>query len=54
MIGLVLGAAVGCSRGWFRVGRYEAIDSAIGTASLCALLGAITYGVAKYRDPKRH
>ena len=57
MIGLVLGAVAGWFWGWLGAGGYEAIDSAIGTAFLCALvgllLGAVAYSVAAYRDRKR-
>jgi hypothetical protein len=58
MIGLALGAAVGCSWGWFGASGYEAIDSAVGTGFLCAvaglLTGAVAYSVAQHRERKRH
>jgi predicted phage tail protein len=57
MIGLVLGAAAGCSWGWFGASGYEAIDSAVGTGFLCALagllIGGVAYSVAEHRDRKR-
>jgi hypothetical protein len=58
MIGLVLGAAVGCCWGWLGARGYEAVDSAVGTGLLCALAGLLTgtvaYSVAEHRDRKRH
>lgn len=55
--GLLLGAAAGCAWGWLGARGYEALDSAIGTALLCALagllIGAVAVGVAAYRERKR-
>ncbi|WP_433383251.1 hypothetical protein ACQPZX_20835 [Actinoplanes sp. CA-142083] len=57
LVGLVLGAGAGWAWGWFGAGGYEAMDSAIGTAFLCALagllIGAVAYHIAERRDRKR-
>ncbi|MET8149954.1 hypothetical protein ACIBSW_11610 [Actinoplanes sp. NPDC049668] len=46
LIGLALGAVIGALWGWFGSGGYEAIDSAVGTALMCAAAGLLIGAVA--------
>jgi len=57
LVGLALGAVIGALWGWFGSGGYEAIDSAVGTALICALpgllIGAVAAAFAGRRDSHR-
>jgi predicted lipid-binding transport protein (Tim44 family) len=46
LTGLALGAVLGALWGWFGSGGYEAIDSAVGTGLMCALVGLLIGAVA--------
>jgi hypothetical protein len=50
--GTLIGGAGGAAWGWFGSGGYEAIDSAVGTGLLGALLGGLV-GAVLSRLPSR-